>query len=141
MRSGRKGLNSLAHWVDAWCGGRKTREGVKKRILRRNSGESSAGVHKTRAGLCDGRGAMQIELSQLDRRYESLRMRSAVRERRLLASLAELGQQTPVVIVRDATRPVLVDGYKRVRALVRLGHDTVEAIEWELGESAAGPGR
>ena len=80
---------------------------------------------------------MQVELSQLDRRYELLRMRSAARERRLLASLAEIGQQTPVVIVRDATRPVLVDGYKRVRALVRLGHDIVEAIEWELGEAEA----
>lgn len=80
---------------------------------------------------------MQVELNQLDRRYESLRTRSAPRERRLLASLSEIGQQTPVVIVRDAARPVLVDGYKRVRALARLSHDIVEAIEWELGEAEA----
>jgi ParB-like chromosome segregation protein Spo0J len=33
--------------------------------------------------------------------------------------------------------PVVVDGYKRVRALVRLRHDTVVAIVWELSEADA----
>ena len=44
---------------------------------------------------------MDLELHQLDRRYEALRTRSARRERRLLASLSEVGQQTPIVVVRD----------------------------------------
>lgn len=81
--------------------------------------------------------AMEVEIGQLDRRYETLRTRSATRERRLLASLAEIGQQMPIIVVRDDTRPVVVDGYKRVRALARLGHDTVHAIEWTLDEAEA----
>lgn len=77
---------------------------------------------------------MDLELVHLDLRYAELRTRSADRERRLLASLAEVGQQTPVVVVRAAEREVLVDGYKRVRALRRLGHDLVRATHWDLGE-------
>ena len=77
---------------------------------------------------------MELELHQLDRRYEALRTRSARRERRLIASLSEVGQQTPIVVVRDGARWVVVDGYKRVRAVHRLGHDVVRAVEWMLGE-------
>ncbi len=77
---------------------------------------------------------MDLELHQLDRRYEALRTRSARRERRLLASLAEVGQQTPIVVVRDGVYWVVVDGYKRVRAVQRLGLDVVRAAEWLLGE-------
>jgi len=80
---------------------------------------------------------MDLELHQLDRRYESLRTQSGRRERRLLASLAEVGQQTPIVVVRDGERWVVVDGYKRVRAVHRLGHDVVHAVEWLLGEMDA----
>lgn len=58
---------------------------------------------------------MDLELHQLDRRYEALRTRSARRERRLIASLSEVGQQTPLVVVRDGERWVVVDEYKRVR--------------------------
>lgn len=77
---------------------------------------------------------MDLELVRLDLRYQELRTRSADREKRLLASLASLGQQTPVVVVRDGDRDVLVDGYKRVRALRRLGRDLVSATSWDLGE-------
>jgi len=77
---------------------------------------------------------MELELHQLDRRYEALRTRSARRERRLIASLSEVGQQTPIVVVRDGPRWVVVDGYKRVRAVHRLGQDVVRAAEWMLGE-------
>lgn len=80
---------------------------------------------------------MDLELHQLERRYESLRTRSAPRERKVLASIAEIGQQLPIVVVRDRERFVVVDGYKRLRALERLGHDTVRATQWELDESEA----
>jgi len=43
---------------------------------------------------------MQLEFHQLDRRWEQLRVRHPARQRRLLASLAEVGQQTPLVVVR-----------------------------------------
>ena len=42
---------------------------------------------------------MQLEFHQLDRRWEHLRVREPHRQRRLLASLAESGQQTPIVVV------------------------------------------
>jgi ParB/RepB/Spo0J family partition protein len=82
---------------------------------------------------------MELEFQQLDLRYEALRKRSPAKETRLLASLAELGQQLPVVVVpsADAGRHVLVDGYKRVRALQRLRRDTVAAVVWSLGEAEA----
>ncbi|MFV2074007.1 MAG: ParB/RepB/Spo0J family partition protein [Thermoanaerobaculales bacterium] len=79
---------------------------------------------------------MDIEFSQLELRYERLRRRNANKERQLVASLAEKGQQLPVVVVGggDPCTYVLLDGYKRVRALKRLRHDTVRAILWDLNE-------
>jgi hypothetical protein len=58
---------------------------------------------------------MNLEGHQLDLRYERLRTRKPEAERKLLASLADIGQQVPVVVVRAETpeRFVLVDGYKR----------------------------
>ena len=44
---------------------------------------------------------MDLELHQLDRRYEALRTRSARRERHLLSSISEVGQQMPIIVVRD----------------------------------------
>ncbi len=81
---------------------------------------------------------MQLELHEVQQRYAALRRRDPHRERTLAASLSEVGQQMPVVVVREAaTGWVLVDGYKRVRALERLRQDTVEALVWELGEAEA----
>jgi ParB-like chromosome segregation protein Spo0J len=42
---------------------------------------------------------MQLEFHQLDRRWEDLRVRQPHRQGRLIASLAENGQQTPIVVV------------------------------------------
>jgi ParB/RepB/Spo0J family partition protein len=80
---------------------------------------------------------MELEIRQLDLRYERLRTRNATRERRLLSAIAEVGQQTPIVVVGDDDRWVVVDGYKRVRAAKRLGQDTVRAMAWEIGEAEA----
>jgi ParB/RepB/Spo0J family partition protein len=82
---------------------------------------------------------MDLELHQIEPRYEGLRRTSAERERQLCGSLAALGQQTPVVVVPGAGggRYVLVDGYKRVRALLRLRRDTVQAVCWSLSEMEA----
>jgi ParB/RepB/Spo0J family partition protein len=58
----------------------------------------------------------------------------------LLASLAESGQQTPIVVVAVEGRPdryVVIDGYKRIAALGQLGRDTVEAVVWPMSEAAA----
>ncbi|WP_437328263.1 hypothetical protein [Sorangium sp. So ce381] len=66
---------------------------------------------------------MDLELHQVDLRYEELRSRRPARERRQFSSLVEVGQQAPIVVVSPAAseRPVVIDGYKRVRLLRRLG--------------------
>jgi ParB family transcriptional regulator, chromosome partitioning protein len=83
---------------------------------------------------------MQLEFHQLDRRWEHLRVRHPARQRRLLASLAEAGQQTPIVVVAaedQVDRYVVIDGYKRIAALAQLGRDTVDAVVWPMSEAAA----
>ena len=83
---------------------------------------------------------MQLEFHQLDRRWEYLRVRSPQRQRRLLASLADAGQQTPIVVVAAAGQPdryLVIDGYKRIAALQQLGRDTVEAVSWPMSEAEA----
>jgi len=82
---------------------------------------------------------MDLELHQLDRRYEALRTTSRERDSRVLASLARDGQQLPVVVIAgaDAVQYILVDGYKRVRGLHQLGQDLVRATCWDLPEEEA----
>jgi ParB family chromosome partitioning protein len=83
---------------------------------------------------------MQLEFHQLDLRWEHLRVREPHRQRQLLASLAESGQQTPIVVViakDDNDRYLVIDGYKRIAALRQLGRDTVEATLWPMGEAEA----
>lgn len=82
---------------------------------------------------------IELEFHQLDRRYEKLRTSSRQREAKLLASLDSHGQQVPVVVVATESggQYVLVDGYKRVRALSKLRRDTVDAVCWPLAEQDA----
>jgi len=82
---------------------------------------------------------MELEFQQLELRYQNLRVRRPDRERRLLASLAEVGQQIPILVVPDpkAERFVVIDGYKRVRSLRKLVQDTVAATRLDLRESEA----
>ena len=83
---------------------------------------------------------MHLEFHQLDQRWEHLRVREPHRQRQLLASLAESGQQTPIVVViaKDGDdRYLVIDGYKRIAALRQLGRDTVEATVWPMGEAEA----
>jgi ParB family transcriptional regulator, chromosome partitioning protein len=82
---------------------------------------------------------MEIEFHQLDLRYQALRRRDPKKERQVLASVAEVGQLLPVVVVgaSQAGHYVLLDGFKRLRALRRLHSDTVRATVWALDEAEA----
>jgi ParB/RepB/Spo0J family partition protein len=85
---------------------------------------------------------VELELHQLALRYERLRKHHPQKERALLGSLAELGQQSPVIVVSDSPSElsgqfVLIDGYKRVRSLKRLARDTVRGVCWQLSELEA----
>lgn len=82
---------------------------------------------------------VEVSLDALDLKYERLSARRPGAEKRLLASLGETGQQSPVVVVAgvEAGRYVVVDGHKRVRALKRLKVDVARAAIWEMDEAAA----
>src|SRR5574340_205125 len=88
---------------------------------------------------------MQLEFHQLDLRWRHLRIRAPQRYRHLLASLAEAGQQTPIVVVlaednsaaQTGQRYLVIDGNKRIAALQQLGRDTVEATVWAMSEAEA----
>jgi ParB/RepB/Spo0J family partition protein len=58
----------------------------------------------------------------------------------LLASLAASGQQVPIVVVPaegQADRYLVIDGYRRVSTLKRLGRDTLRATVWQMTEAEA----
>jgi ParB/RepB/Spo0J family partition protein len=83
---------------------------------------------------------MQLEFHQLERRWEHLRVHQPHRQRRLMASLAESGQQTPIVVVlcaEERERYSVIDGYKRIGALEQLGRDTIEATVWAMSAAEA----
>ena len=81
----------------------------------------------------------EINLDALELKYERLNVKRDAEERKLLASLGESGQQSPVIVVRGgaAGRYVVIDGHKRVRALKRLKTDVARAAVWEMSEAEA----
>ena len=141
--SARKALISLRLWEHYWSAPRKTSSG-RILLIPRDFPAHFPGCRKrpvpASAILNPEQATMQLEFHQLDRRWEHLRVREPHRQRRLLASLAESGQQTPIVVVvskdhRD--RYLVIDGYKRIAALQQLGRDTVEATVWAMSEAEA----
>jgi hypothetical protein len=80
---------------------------------------------------------VEVDLHQLELRHRDLRIHDGEQRRRLIGSVAEIGQQVPVVVIRDADQLVLIDGYLRVEALRRLHRDTAIATTWPVGEIEA----
>jgi ParB-like chromosome segregation protein Spo0J len=81
---------------------------------------------------------MQVEIRELDLRYQRLRLADPERQAQMVASLARHGQQAAVLVVAgEEGHDLLVDGYVRVAALQRLGEDLVEAVRLELGVAEA----
>ncbi len=80
---------------------------------------------------------MQLELHMLDCRYERLRVRNRAVERRLVGDIDEDGLKSPLVVVRadGGCHPyIVIDGYKRLRALRKAGQDIVECTIWDMTE-------
>ena len=63
----------------------------------------------------------EVELSTLDLRYESYRLRNPGLEARLLASMAERGIEEPLEGVDTNERILLLNGFKRYRCARKLG--------------------
>ncbi|MBF0244822.1 MAG: hypothetical protein HQL31_06070 [Planctomycetes bacterium] len=62
-----------------------------------------------------------IEISKLDIRFESLKVRDRIKERSLLAILAEGEFHDPLLVVSENDAIILLDGFKRLRCMRRLG--------------------
>jgi ParB-like chromosome segregation protein Spo0J len=77
---------------------------------------------------------VEIELSQIELKHADLRIHREAERQRLVASVAEVGQRVPVVVVPLGGRFVLIDGYLRVDVLRRLKRDTACATAWPVAE-------
>lgn len=79
----------------------------------------------------------QIELSEIDRKYEGYRMQSASREKILLGSIAERGMDEAVfgVSSAEAGKYILLDGFKRLRCAIKLG--AMQIAFTSIGEDEA----
>ena len=53
------------------------------------------------------------------------------------APLAEAGQQTPIIVIEQHGRYLVIDGHQRLASLQQLGQDTVHAVVREMIEAEA----
>ena len=85
-----------------------------------------------------GESSVKVELHQLELRYAGLRVLTAASLSRLVASLAQHGQRSALLVVAEGEhRYVLIDGYARVEALIELGRDDADAVVLDVGEPEA----
>jgi ParB family transcriptional regulator, chromosome partitioning protein len=89
-----------------------------------------------------GMSGRELDLHRLELRFVTTRVADPQAVRRIAASLERSGQLVPCVVVNDPAhtgeeRLVLIDGYRRVAALRRLGRDTVDIECWTCDLSTA----
>ena len=75
---------------------------------------------------------MEIDLHRLELRFAALRIDDAPAVRRLAESIMVHGQLVECIAAgaSEDARVVLIDGYRRVAALKRLGRDTARVQCW-----------
>ena len=76
----------------------------------------------------------EIELSDLDLRYQGHRLQQPRLEEQLLASIAQAGIQEPLQGVRGDGRAILLNGFKRARCAAKLHLRTVPFSSWGTDE-------
>jgi len=76
----------------------------------------------------------EIELSDLDLRYQGHRLQQPQLEEQLLASIAQAGIQEPLQGVRGDGRAILLNGFKRARCAAKLHLRTVPFSSWGTDE-------
>lgn len=75
-----------------------------------------------------------IELSDLDLRYQGYRLVQPRLEEQLLSSIAQAGIQEPLQGVRTGVATILLDGFKRCRCARKLHLQTVPFASWGTDE-------
>jgi ParB family transcriptional regulator, chromosome partitioning protein len=73
---------------------------------------------------------LELDLHRLELRYASARLVEPRAVQRLVRSIERHGQLMPCIGVAEGERVVLLDGYRRVAALQRLGRDTAIVERW-----------
>ncbi len=81
--------------------------------------------------------AREVELSTLDLRYESYRMKQPALEARLLASISQRGIEEPLEGVDRQEVRILLNGFKRYRCARKLGIATAPYASLGEDEAAA----
>ena len=79
----------------------------------------------------------EIEIGALTFRYAHTRIERPGTVAALAASIERCGQIIPVIVLKEETHVILLDGYLRVKALKALGRDTVTAEIWACKEDQA----
>jgi ParB family transcriptional regulator, chromosome partitioning protein len=79
------------------------------------------------------RHCLELDLHRLDLRFAGSRLVEPRAVARMAQSIERCGQIVPCIVVATpggagAEAPVLVDGYRRVAALRRLGRDTASSL-------------
>jgi KorB domain len=74
--------------------------------------------------------AREIELSDLDLRYQGHRLPQPRLEERLLSVVAERGIEQPLQGVHSGARAILLDGFKRYRCARKLRIETAPFVSW-----------
>jgi ParB/RepB/Spo0J family partition protein len=72
----------------------------------------------------------ELDLHRLDAPYAHTRLACPQEVRRLMASIDADGQRVPLMVVSAGERWILLDGYRRLAALERLGRDTARVEVW-----------
>ncbi|MCW8848804.1 MAG: ParB N-terminal domain-containing protein [Melioribacteraceae bacterium] len=80
---------------------------------------------------------INIEINALDLSYSHIRLTKKNDIKKIISSIDKYGQLTPVVVVLENDKFVLVDGYIRCNALQRLAKDIIKAEIWDCNISQA----
>lgn len=82
---------------------------------------------------------IDIEMHQVDRRFQLFRMRNLPALNLMIRSLEEAGQLVPVLVIpaEQAGFWILIDGYLRVEALKRLDQEVIRAEIFQGSEEEA----
>jgi ParB-like chromosome segregation protein Spo0J len=82
---------------------------------------------------------LDLDLHRLDLRFADTRLVDGPAVDRIARSIEQCGQIVPCIAVRDGDRDifVLVDGFRRVTALRRLGYDRASIEQWDCAIAEA----
>lgn len=80
----------------------------------------------------------EIEISEIDTRFEGLRLKDKTQEKEILSSILEQGIREPLRCVEKLQeRLILLDGFKRLRCSLKLGIKVVPVVSMGDDEATA----